>query len=561
MFSQFRWQILLALAGVLAIGGILFFVSDRAFVDRPTGGGLYVEAVVGAPATYNPLLARSDAELDLARLLFSGLTRPRPGQAIPQADLAERWRISPDGRVYTFHLRPGARWHDGQPVTADDVIFTAGLVQDPGIPEAQKTRLAEPWQDASLRKIDDHTVEISLPEPFAPFLNATMLPILPEHLLADLAPAELAGSRFSTFAPVGSGAYRLATTGDIPTDTDRLLRFEDHWSRQDGQPYLETIELRYYASPEAAVEAVGRREAQGMGRVPAAALSQLGDELQIYSALQSGYTLVYLNPSNPLLGNRSLRQALSLSLDRHGLISSPGLLDGQGLLATSPIPAGSWAHHEDLPEPEFSPSRAAEVLEQAGWIDSDGDGWRDRDGQLLSVPLSTPADNPLLVAMGERIAEGWTRIGISVTLQSLSPQNLATTVNNRAFSALLYSLELPFYDPDPYALWHSSQISAPGINYAGFANQEADRLLEEARRLHPETDVDARRERYLEFQSIFDEEIPALMIHYPVYTYVVSDAGVGGIQLPPLIVQPADRFDTLSQWFVQTERVFRSDPD
>ncbi|MCB0215256.1 MAG: peptide ABC transporter substrate-binding protein [Caldilineae bacterium] len=559
MLTQLRWQIALALAGVLVIGAILFFVSDRAFVDRPARGGQYVEAVIGAPATYNPLLARTDAEVSLTRLMFSGLTRPAPGAGMPQPDLAERWRISPDGRIYTFFLRPGATWHDGEPVTADDVLFTVALAQDPAIPDAQKTRLAEPWQGTTLRKVDDQTVEVVLPEPFAPFLSAAMLPILPEHLLAGQAPGEIAGSRFSKFAPVGSGPYKLVTTGDIPPDADRLQRYEGHWSNQDGRPYLDTIELRYFPSPEAAVEAVGRREAQGMGRVPPAALTQLGDEVSIYSAVQSGYMLIYLNPSNPLLVNASVRQALSLALDRRALIAAEDLLDGQGLLATSPIPAGSWAFDADIPEPTYSPEQAATELDQAGWLDSDGDGWRDRDGQLLSIPLSTPGDNPLLVAMADRVAEGWTRIGISVTVQALSPQNLATTVNNRAFTALLYSLELPFYDPDPYALWHSSQVAAPGINYAGYANPEVDRLLAEARRMNPETDLAERQARYAEFQRIFAQDLPALMIAYPVYTYVVSDAAVGGIQMPPLVVEPADRFQTLARWFTQTERVFRED--
>lgn len=559
MLTQLRWQITLAIAGVLVIGAILFFVSDRAFVDRPARGGRFVEAVVGAPATYNPILARGDAETALARLMFSGLTRPKPGQPEPEPDLAERWESSADGREYTFHLRAGARWHDGQPVSADDVIFSAGLAQDPSIPDAQKTRLAEAWQGATLEKIDDLTVRIRLAEAYAPFLAATSLPIVPAHLLADTEPSAMADARFSQFAPIGSGPYMLVTTGDIPVGTDRLRRFDGHWSNASGRPFLDTIELRYFPSPEAAVEAIGRREAQGMGRVPPAALAQLGDDINVYSAVQSGYSLIYLNPSNPILVNASVREALSLALDRDGIIADPDLFAGQGMRATGPIPAGSWAHDDHLEAPAYDPERAQIVLDEAGWIDSDGDGWRDRDGQLLNVPLSAPSDNPLLVGIAGRAAKDWNRLGISVTLQALSPQSLASTVNQRAYTALVYSLELPFYDPDPYALWHSSQIAAPGINYAGFANEEADRLMAEARRLNPELDSDGRRSRYAEFQEIFAREIPALMIAYPVYTYVVSSASTGGIQLPPLIVEPADRFYTLSGWFTETERVFRDE--
>ena len=150
-------------------------------------------------------------------------------------------------------------------------------------------------------------------------------------------------------------------------------------------------------------------------------------------------------------------------------------------------------------------------------------------------------------------------MGISVTVQALSPQNVAATMRDRAFAALLVSLELPFYDPDPYAFWHSSQIAAPGQNFAGFASETADRALEQAKARHPIEGFGQRIEDYATFQESFVADMPALMICYPVYTYAVTDTSIGGIQLPPLIVEPADRFLTLSEWFSQADRGFGGD--
>lgn len=563
MLHQTRWQAALAAVGVLIIGTLLFLVSRRAFSERPARGGEYIEAIVGAPQTYNPLLARTDAELVLARLLFSGLTRPTAGGANGsppiEGDLAERWEVSEDARSYTFTLRKGARWHDGEAVTADDVVFTVRLIQDPAIPELQKTRLAAAWQKAVVEKLDEQRVRVTLPEAYAPFLSAAMLPIVPEHLLAEVPPAELAMDRFSAFAPVGSGRFHLAPRVEGAALEDRLQRFDAHWENRGEQPYLDTVVLRYFATVEEAVGAVSRHEVQGMGRVPPDALDNLADDdrIRLIEALQSGYTAIYLNASDPLLRNASVRQALSLALDRDGLIQDKRLLGGHGLKGLSPIPPGSWAHDDSLAAPVFDPQQAAVVLDEAGWVDSDGDGIRDREGQPLHFTLSVRDDNPLLGAMAEAVQKGWRTIGIQVDLQNIQGANLAGTLGTRAFTALLFSIELPYYDPDPFALWHSTQIAAPGQNYAGFNSPDADQLLVDARRAHPIQGQAERRRLYERFQGIFAAELPALIIAYPAYTYVVADPGIGNVQLPSLVVQPADRFLSLPDWYARTERVFR----
>jgi peptide/nickel transport system substrate-binding protein len=556
VLQHLRWQLILALGGIVAIGALLLMVTGRRFEVQPAKGGQLVEAMVGPPTTLNPLFASSEAEADITALLFSGLTR-MDAQGLIQPDLAT-WTLSPDGRTYTFTLRPDAVWQDGQPVTADDVLLTARLAKDPAIPVA-KTAAAAPWQHVETTKVDDRTVTVKLPEPYAPFLAATTLGLLPAHLLGGVLPADLPKHRFSTTEPVGNGGFRLVPHSGSDANSLQLTRFEPYW-RATGRaaPFLDTIRFQFYPTRTAAREALGQRAVQAMGRVPADSLGGLGADTRLYNAVDAGYTLVFLNPANDLFSDTAVRQALSLGLDRSGMIQDPKLLNGQGLAAASPIPPGSWAYDPTVRPPPYDPAQARRILEQAGWLDSDGDGVRDRDGKPLSFKLGAGND-PQSAGLAERIRRDWKAIGVTATVEPLDQQSMVNNLHNHAFDAVLFGVALSGSDPDPYPLWHSSQV-ASGQNFAGFNNAEADRLLTEARQPmsdYPQ-DVAHRKQLYSAFQALFAREQPALMLFHPIYTYAVADPNVGGVQLPQLLVSPSDRYMTLPSWYVRTERVLAS---
>lgn len=559
MFQHLRWQIALAAGGVLLVGALLMLVSGRAFLDQPARGGQLVEALVGRPVTLNPLLASQTAETDIVSLLFGGLTRfDEAGQIRP--DLATHWTVSPDGKTYTFHLRQDALWHDGAPFTADDVVFTANLAALPDLPA--KTLLARPWENVQVAKLDDRTVQITLPEPYAPFLAATTLGMLPAHLLAGVSPRELATHRFSTFEPVGTGPYQLDVPGGLSSGSIRLKRFDGHWAAGKREPYLDTIQFQLYPTVEAALAALGQHSVQTMGGVPPAAFEQLGeDSVRFYSAPQDAFTAIFLNSTNVLFGDDVVRQALSLALDRAGIVDDPELVNKQGLVATSPVPPGSWAYDPLVAAPIFDPEHARQMLDQAGWLDSDGDGVRDREGKSLQFTLATPND-PLLTGIARRVQENWGAIGITTTVQILDQQRTVDELKNRSYEAMLFKFDqLPrfAYDPDPYPFWHSSQAQS-GFNFAGFSHGRADEVLTEARQTNPEN-LDRRRELYSEFQRLFAETQPSLLIYHPLYTLAVVDPNLGGVQLPQLLIEPADRFRGLRGWYTQTERVFRADEE
>jgi peptide/nickel transport system substrate-binding protein len=540
-----RWQALLALMGVVVLTSLLgysaYSVSTVLVADR---GGVYREGVAGNPQTINPLLAQMhEVDQDLCALLFRGLTQfNTAGETVP--DLADYWTVTPDGTTYTFHLRPNQFWHDGQPVTAADVVFTTGVMQDqdfPGVPD-----LAELWRSVDVEQVDDLTVRFTLKQAFMPFQNYTTIGLLPAHLWRDVPVAELASSPLNQ-APVGNGPMKIAeVTADI-------IRLEPNPFYGDSTPYVSALEFHFYPDYPSLFAAYQNNEIDGISRIlpgdlPIAANRQ---DLQLFSAVESGYLVVVFNLRNadvPFFQDTSVRQALVYGLDREKLITDAA--QGQGVLAHSPLLTESWAYNQDVKQYPYNPVLARQLLESSGWVDSNGDGVRERDGRLLSFVLLTNED-PVHQRLIEEMAAAWREIGVQAVPQPISFAGLVSDfLTPRRFDAALISWAELAGDPDPYPLWHSSQVEEGGQNFSGWATARADEILEEARSL---TDQEARRQLYVEFQDIFAEEMPALLLYYPIYTYGVSDR-VKNVQIGPLN-HSADRFATFADWYIVTRRV------
>lgn len=208
--KKLRWPILIALLAVVAIAALLLgkqpSLSPIEPVIEPATGGVYTEGLIGAPVRFNPLLdTYNPLDRDVDRLLFSGLVK-FDDRGLPQADLANSWGISHDGNVYNFSLRQNAVWHDGAPVTSDDVIFTIERMREDGSPVSQD--LKDFWKGIDIQRLDDKILQFRLPEPFAPFLDYLTFGVLPEHLLGELSLAEIIDAPFN-LSPVGSGPYRF----------------------------------------------------------------------------------------------------------------------------------------------------------------------------------------------------------------------------------------------------------------------------------------------------------------------------------------------------------------
>lgn len=542
MGKYLRWQAAIALLGIVLLAALLRYTAfNFTTITVPERGGVLVEGVAGNPQYLNPLLSWSN-QVDevLVALLFNGLTRlDEQGNVVP--DLAESWTMDPDGLNYDFRLRSGIYWHDGAPITAADVLYTIGAAQAEDFPGSPTLNTL--WRTVEVSAPEGPeglAVRFTLKQPLAAFLDYTTIGLLPAHLWERVPAAELMNSQLNT-RPVGTGPFKLAQI--TATRADLTVNAQYH----GPTPYLTGITFRFYPDHRSLLPAYDRGEIDAVSWIWPDDLAEVGQraDLQLFTAPISGYSLIYLNeqnPNTPFFKETPVRQALLYALDRQKLIDT--VLNGQGLLAHTPILPGTWAHDPDVQQYAFNPERAKQLLDGAGWTDSDGDGVRDREGVQLAFTLLGRDQKTL-----DFISAAWAEIGVKAAPQAVTLAGLTSDfLTPRTYDAALVSWELSG-DPDPYPLWHSTQAKT-GQNYAGWDNRAADEAIEQARSI---SDRSLRRGYYLEFQRIFAQEAPALLLYHPVYTYGVRSK-IHDVQMGPLY-EPADRFRTIANWYIVTKRV------
>jgi peptide/nickel transport system substrate-binding protein len=548
------WQTVLAFLGIALVLIILFQTQTPpppTTVEVPAPGGTYIEGVLGFSEVINPILApivvqANPVDQDLTALVFNGLTTlDATGQVSPS--LAIDWDVSDDGTIYEFRLRQDVVWHDGAPFNAADVAFTVQAMQDPNYKGPLSLR--ELWRSVTVEILDDYTVRFTLEEPLPSFMYYTTIGLLPAHLLSDVAAADLPKDDFSTQHPIGTGMFMVES---VSPDRVVLVANPKFWG---AKPFLDQIEFWFFGDWEGLLTDYTRGEIQGFHPTSPRDLEQLAamPNLQLYSAQSAGYGIVYLNLKRDTASyfqEQDVRQALLYALDRQALIDDA--LDGQGLVADSPILPMNWAYDPSVRHYGYDPQRAIGLLDATGWMDSNADRIRDKDGITMTFTLLVREDEAM-VQMAESIAQQWQAIGIDAVVQAVDGTQLPEYIRERNFDAALVEVGLAA-DPDPYPLWHSTQAESPGQNYSGFANEEADMAMEGGRAT---VDAEQRAALYHTFQQIFADQVPSLLIYYPIYTYAVNSQ-VRDVQLSPLL-HVSDRFRNIRRWYVATEELVVSE--
>ncbi len=501
----------------------------------PAYGGSYVEGVAGRPVRINPLFVDSPVERDLTTLIFSGLTRAGPdGTILP--DLARGWDITPDGKTYIFQLRPRVLWHDGDPFDADDVVFTATLLASPGYPG--DPAVAALWRTVTVSRVDRLTVRFDLQEPFAPFLAATTIGILPQHLLGDLDATAVAAATAFNDAPIGTGPFRLRqlTSEGAILDAYRPYHL--------APPYLDRVGLRFYDTDEALAEALRSREVQG-GLLPDSVIdSELtGRGYTTERMTSSAYVVLYLNHRSVLFVDDRVRRAVEAAIDRDAIAA--GVLGGRAEPSRSPIVPGSWAAPASGGG-TVDPAAARTLMEEAGWTLQDN-VWRRGSIEMKFNILTNP--DPDRVAAAEAVAQQLRDAGFLASVATVETDELVNDfLRPRRYNAALLAFD-PGVDPDPYPAWHSSQSGSDGANIASFVDETTDRILADARQaIFPE----ARRELYRRFQERFLELMPSVVLYYPKRAYVID----ASLHRPPpgILYDRASRLFGIEGWYRNTRR-------
>lgn len=546
--KRLRWQILVVAVTLVIVALLLLSQQPVTTITLPAAapGGIYTEALIGSMGRLNPMLDWSNsADRDVNRLIFSGLVK-FDSRGLPRPDLADSWGVSADGRVYNFSLRPNAIWHDGTPVTSDDVLYTIEVIKSPGSLFPQDIK--DLWSQIEVKRLDDKTFQFTLPEPFSPFLDYATFGILPKHLLEPIPADQLPTAEFN-LKPVGSGPYKfdrlLISGGQIAGVV--LIANKEYYL---GAPFVEQVVFRYYPNSATALDAYRRGEVLGVSQltqdVLESALAEPG--LSVYTSRLPQMGLVFLNLNNPTIGflqNAKVRNALMLGVNRTVIVSH--ILKGQAIVADSPILPGSWGYYDEIEKFPYDPEAAIQILNKEGYIFTAGSTVRSKDGQPLSFTLVHP-DDAIHTQIAQAIQSDWALIGVQINLQAVPYDSLVNDhLATRNFEAALGDLNTSRTpDPDPYLFWHQAEATG-GQNYSQWDNRTASEFLESARTA---ADFSERTRLYKNFQVIFAKELPSLPLYYPVYSYGV-DAQVQGVQVAPMY-DVSDRLALINEWYLVT---------
>ncbi len=533
------------LAGTLTtIALISLFLMIRATnyaltIEVPTRGGSVTEGMIGSPRFVNPVLATSETDRTLTSIIYSGLMRATSEGHVVE-DLAESYTISDDGRVYTFKIREDAVFHDGTRVTPEDILFTIERTRDPIV---KSPRRAE-WEGVVAEAgTDSRTIVFKLEKPYAPFLHNTTLGILPKHHWKGLTSEEFAFSN-KNIAPIGSGPYQFVAVTNNDQGIPYLYSLSAFADYKPRPAYISEIFISFFHSEEDALEAFEAGDIDTLGGLSAESMKKLApaQEVRKDSTLPRVFGLFLNQSRNQALSDLKVRRALEEAIDRPSLIEE--VFGTQALALTGPFPtADDTSDSGDL-------EAASELLDAAGWKIEEGRTVRTKDSQELSVSIAT-ANTQELKLVAQHVADTWKQIGVKVKIELFETGDLNQTIlRPRAFDILLFG-EITGREPDLFAFWHSSQKNDPGLNLAQYQSKNADAILEKARTTSDET---VREASYKEFDALLREDVPAIFLYAPRYTYLVSPRIHMG-ELPS-ILEPYERLSDVASWYVETERVW-----
>lgn len=567
-----REQISVSFACILLVVSTLIFgwkIVIFQTKEIPAQGGVYSEALVGEPQYINPLFIQSnDVDRDIVSLVYSGLLHYTTDRKVAP-DLAEKTEISPDGTVYTFTLRKNIQWHDGKPFTARDVVFTILKIQDAQV----KSPYLLSFKNVKVEEVNESTVRFHLDKPFAPFLDLMTLPVIPEHLWSSI-PSESIHLASLNLKPIGTGPWKFQSLKRDKDGSIRSYSLEKNEKYYGSMPFIDKLHFRLYPDSDSAIQALKNKQVDGVSFLPHNLSDRLKKqtEFSIYTFNLPQYTALFFNQGkNQSLEQKNVRAALALALDKNAIVKN--VLEGEGEVIHAPLLKNFIGYHKDVKMYPYDLVKAGELLQQAGWKKNDQGHWvtdtptlqkqkqkqgdtkakKEKKNEAIFHITLTTVQSQEGVALAEKIKSYWSALGVDVDIQAVDPSRIKTDIiDPRNYEVFLYG-EIIGSDPDLYPFWHSSQVVAPGLNLALFSNKDADGLLEEGRRT---SDVSKRSGAYEKFQDILAEELPAIFLFNPSYTYVVSKK-IHGIADKKQIIYPADRFIDLSSWYSKKKRTWR----
>ena len=521
----------------------------------PNGGVLNL-SLSGDPDSLNPILATSSAAAQVTRLIFPALLgrNPYTGQWGPDNALAQSWQVAPDGLTYTFDLRPGVTWSDGDPVDAADFKFTYDAILSEQVESPYKASLSNL---AGIDVLSPLQVQVRLRQPLCDGLAMLRIGWLPSHLYeADF--TDIMENRYNDTPVVSAGPFVLQSWA--PDENIVMRRNERYWQ---GEPAAERLIFHIQSD---GTERFARLLEGGLDVAPLAASQltsvQANPALTVFGANVDGYDFIALNLANPenpqpgtdeggnrlvqephpVLADRSVRQAIARAIDYTAIIDSIYLKRGYQV-ASNVLPIIPWAHDTGLAPYTYDPVAARQLLADAGWVDTNNDGIRERERTALVLELLFVQDNPVHEQLADLVQDQLNSAGFDITVTPVDAGTLAADLLGQRYDMAITGWTSLGSDPNDDWLW-TAQHDRPGsdFNFVSYSNAEVDRLLAEANST-PGCRPEDRAPLYKQIQRLIHDDLPYIFI-----TGAVTDMGYSQ-QLAG--VQPAawDFYWNIHQWY------------
>lgn len=522
-----KWWLLVLVAAaliVVALNGAPHATKVVAQGDDftcPSTGGTLVVTYGTDPRTLSPLYANDGNSLFIVTflaepLLFGG---ENWGDKIEPV-LAESWDISDDGLVYTFHLRQGVKWHDGTPFTAEDVVFTFEAVQLEENAIDWRPNLIQGDQPMQFEAVDDYTVKVTLSQPDAAVLTALGIPIVPKHAFES---AQMVDAPFNT-NPIATGPFKFVewNTGESIV----LEANKDYWR---GAPCIDRLVVRFIEGPTNAANALLAGELD-FARVDGADVTPFQDNPDFVLQTASRDLMRYagFNVRSANFSDPAVRRALMVGLDRQAIIDVAA--GGYGTIPNSVFNKAVFMYEEGRnPQYRYDPEQAKQMLTDAGWTDTDGDGVLDKDGQPMTMRLVYMAGWSLMEAIAPVVYDNWRALGVDVTLEPLDEAKIYEEVydnvsEDKPYDAMLGGWGL--YGPEPD---HYRNYLANPTSFFAFNNQQIIDMFAQGRTV---TDEQARYDLYAEIDRLLWDDLPMIPIYQAVGAWAYrSDLNIDAAEL------------------------------
>ncbi len=534
----------------ILIGAFLIFILSSFFIalnfyysatkEQPARGGIYIEGEVGQPTFINPLIANiSDIDLDLIEILFDNLL-----------NLTDNYKISQDNKTWTIFLKKDLKWDDGKELTADDVLFTIKIIQDPDT----RSPLFLSWQGIEVEKIGDSEIRFILPKPYAFFIdNLRSLKIVPQHIFGNIPAANLKLSQYN-LEPVASGPYRFK---NIVTEKDGFIQEMSLIKNplyHGNPPFIDNFIFKFYRNEQDLIQDFNTKKISGFGGLNPQNINEIKISHKLANLSLPRYYAVFFNSNtNPVLQNNEVREALTFATNRAKIIKR--VFNEHASLADGPIPSNVTGYNKDVYQNDrFSIQQAQEILEKNGWLLNPEDGIRyktvNKIRQKLEFEIITP-QIPFLIETVDLIKDDWNKIGVKINSATLPLSDISREVlRTRNYQLLIFGNILN-NNPDVLSFWHSSERLYPGLNLSLYNNKDADNALINIRQ---EINPDKRQLELDKLQNIIYKENPAVFLFNPNYIYVTNSDLLGFNASS--ITTPAHRFEKIAEWHLKTERRF-----